>query len=161
MKQTLLAVILYFTCFGPGGIPRNPFLLCSAAVADCTPRFSVCVFCVYEEKENIVWLLLLLTVSDLLTTLTRRWTTSTLITIFKGCPTGIPRKRVRWVWPRPREREEAQWWRLGSGYSLLACLRLHPLFLPRHRSVPPGGIRPTTKNPTGVSPGAEISERKN
>lgn len=46
-------------------------------------------------------------------------------------------------------------------HSLLACLRLHPLFPPRHRSVPPGGIRPTTKNPTGVRPGAEISERKN
>lgn len=52
MKQTLFAVILYIACFGPGGIPRNPFLLCSAAVADRTPRFSVCVFCGSGEKEN-------------------------------------------------------------------------------------------------------------
>lgn len=41
-------------------------------------------------------------------------------------------------------------------HSLLACLRLHPLLLPRHRSVPPEGI-----GPTGVRPRAEISERKN
>lgn len=46
-------------------------------------------------------------------------------------------------------------------HSLLVCLRLHPLFLPRHRSVPPRGIRPTSKNPTGVSLRPEISERKN
>lgn len=50
--ETLFAIIPYFACFGAGRIPRNHFLLCSAAAAARTPRFSVCVFRGSQEKEN-------------------------------------------------------------------------------------------------------------